>query len=512
MRNRWIALILIITLCVCMFSACKEKSSGGDFSIGYGMADVTPTESLPLAGYNGSSAAEFRWSTSTEWPFQAICVAITDPTGNTVMLFTLDLINATMADGMRDAVSNKTGVPKENIMFHCTHNHSGPSLGTDAPEVTNYISQLTMGVLTAAETAMADRAPITGMQTTYARPEGYNTERHYLLADGTYQSYGVGSVPKDQLIGHYGVADNLLQLVRFTRETAKDIVMVNWQGHPPGTDPNTIATSNFPGVLRNYLDKNLDCQSVFFLGGSGNLNNNSQIKGEIVHDSYQELGENLGATAVEAAANFTDRRLDTIGITEKVLQLDNLNYGATKVWVYAITIGDFALVTAPFEIFDDNAVAVRENSPYVMTMYLSCCNGSNGYLPTPPSFDWQITYEATITKFPKGTAEIVEGELIGMLKAMAEETQYAGPQKAEDYYQAEFVPKTNGVVYLNSTPGEMKYTAVKNDFYAFQLLDSSNTKFKNFLCKDEALVQQILGMSEVKLIFDVQGVVTGIAE
>ena len=289
MKTRLFAFLLTLALFANLFAACSgdaqdattadpvestgavsDATEKSVYSIGFGKVDVTPTESVPLGGYMGKDSPEFRWSTATEWPFHAICVAITDDQGNSVLLIALDFLNSAMANALRDAISALHGIPFENIMVHATHNHSGPATSYSNGVITNYITQVTNGVLVAVDSALDNRKPITGMQTTYARPEGVNSERHYLLADGSYQSYGVGSVPKDQLIGHYGVADNLLQLVRFTRDGGKDIVLVNWQGHPPGTTPNTIATSNYPGVLRNYLDTNLNCDSIFFLGGSGN--------------------------------------------------------------------------------------------------------------------------------------------------------------------------------------------------------------------------------------------------
>ena len=513
MGRRIIALLLVLAFSMGLLSGCNnsKRPSSIALSVGYGKVDVTPTESLPLGGYQGSNSSEFRWSTSVEWPFSAICVAITDANDNTVLLITLDMLNATMADGLRSSLSSITGVAKENIMVHVTHNHSGPALGEDEPVIANYITQMTNGVISAVKTALDNRLPVLKMETTYARPEGHNTERHYLLADGSYQSYSVGSVPKSQLIGHYGVADNLLQLVKFVRDGDKDVVFINWQGHPPGTDPNTIATANYPAVLCNYLNSNLNCDSIFFLGGSGNLNNNSQIAGDIIHNDYQELGLGLGKAAVEAAKNFTARNFSNVCIKEKMLQLQNRNYGANKVWVYAITVGDLALVTAPFEIFDDNAVAVRESSDYAMTMYLSCCNGSNGYLPTPPSFGWEITYESRTTNFPEGTAEIVQDELISLLKEVAAETGYKAVEKAADYYQAEFQPKTDGITYTNPTPGDLtQYKAVKNDFFAFQVIN--NGVLKNMLCNDEELVKKILMQTEIKFLFNEQSVVVGIAE
>lgn len=505
-----LALTAALSLCACAPKQ-EESSSGEGLKVGYGKVNVSPSMSLPLEGYQGNDAPEFRWSTSVEMPFFAICVAFTDANDNTVLLITVDMLNAYMADGMREGVSGITGVPKENIMFHCTHNHSGMSVRYKDPAVSTYLNELTQGVINASQLALNDRKPVTQAYSTFARPERTNSVRHYLLADGSYQSYGVGSVPKANLIGHYSVADNLLQVMKFSREGGKDVVLVNWQGHPPGTDPNTIATSNYPGVLRNYLDTNLGCDSVFFLGGSGNLNNSSQFPGEIRHSDYQGLGENLGIAAVEAAANFVPLNTQSVLIKEKKVGLANRNGGVQDVYLYAISLGDMAFVTAPFEIFDNNAVAVREASKYKMTFYLSCTNGSNGYLPTPPSFDWAITYESRTTKFPKGTAEIVQAELTDMLSDLYTQTGNTPEEKPEGYLQPEFVPKTDDVIYENPNPGNMDAAKpVQNGFYALQLKKGSS--YKNMLTNDMQIANKIMQSSSVKLIFNEQNVIVGIVE
>ena len=357
---------------------------------------------------------------------------------------------------------------------------------------------------------MADRKPITGMFTTFSRPERVNTVRHYLLADGNYQAEGVGAVAKADLIGHATVADNLLQLVKFTRDGGKDVVMINWQGHPRGTEPRTIATSNYPGVMRAYVEKNLDCYSIFVLSGSGNLNNNSQIPGEVRFEDYIELGNGLGEEAVAAAANFTPATLDNILFKENLAQIPN-GSGTKTVPLYAFSMGDFAMVCAPFEIFDTNARGVREDSDFKMTFYSSCTNKSMGYLPTPMSFDWEIAYEVRITNFPKGTAEIIQAELTAMLDGLFTEGGYTAQEKPEGYLQPDFVPSTDGKTYRNPDPGNTSaYTAVNNSFFAFTLL--SDSSFKKMLALDEDLVKQILAKDTVQLIFNEQGVVVGIVE
>lgn len=515
--KKTIALLLSVILCLSLLAGCtgngeaQENTPAAAFSVGYGKVDVTPAESIPLDGYAGKDHAKYRWSTAQEWPFYAICTAFTDAQDNTILIVTLDMLNAFMADAMRSAVSAETGVPKERIMFHCTHNHSGPALREDAPVVTAYMTQLVGGVIAAAKAAMEDRKPAR-IYTTFARPEGCNTVRHYLLADGSYRARAIGEVSRNEIIGHYGLADNLLQLVKFTREGGKDVVMVNWQGHPPGTEPSTIATSNYPGVLRSYLEDNLNCEAMFILGGSGNLNNNSVIAGEVRHNDYQELGRNLGAAAVEAAANFTPLDIGNILFTEQQVTLNTSNGGSKKAMLSAFSFGDFAMVAAPFEIFDTNAMAVREDSDYKMTFYSSCTNGSNQYLSTPPSFDWvPYAYEASGSGWEKGSAEIVEETLSGMLDQLFAQRGGEPTEKPAGYVRDPFVPKSDGVVYQVPAPGNLdNYTAVKNDFYVFYLM--SGTSMKNMLCRDPELIKQILSKTTVELLFNEQNVVVGIKE
>ena len=162
-----LSILVCVVLCLSIFAGCgqeKEEAAGtGTFQVGYGMADVTPTESIPLDGYAGADSAEYRRSASTEWPLQVVTIAFTDENNQTLLFITLDFLNAYMADSMRDAISNETGIPKSNIMFHVTHNHSGPSLRVDHPAIPPYINQLTGSILSSAKAALEDRKTVTGL-------------------------------------------------------------------------------------------------------------------------------------------------------------------------------------------------------------------------------------------------------------------------------------------------------------------------------------------------------------
>jgi peptidyl-prolyl cis-trans isomerase B (cyclophilin B) len=131
---------------------------------------------------------------------------------------------------------------------------------------------------------------------------------------------------------------------------------------------------------------------------------------------------------------------------EQKMFVDTLNGGKQKVFLNAFTIGDFALVSAPFEIFDTNAMYVREHSPYKMTFYASCTNGSNQYLATSECFDWRYSYEAFGSIGAKGAAEAVQDQHLVVLNELFG-TERTATDKPEGYVRAPFVPVSNGVTY-----------------------------------------------------------------
>ena len=504
-----------LTLAVCLLAGCQQAEKPGEttpvaaFSVGYGQESISPDHSVYLCGYNDPK--EERMSTMVAEALYATCVAFSDEDGNTVILLSLDLLlaNKTVVGIVQDQISKETGVPVEQILYHTTHNHTGPDYSDPV-----YRQKVISACSKAAKDAMADRKPAQ-MYTTYTRPEGINTVRHYLLADGTYMGEGLGAVATEMLVGHYGKADNLLQLVKFTREGAKDIVMINWQGHPRGPTPNpyTAATSNYPGVMRTTVETGLDCHSIFILSGSGNVNNNSKIPGEVNYENYMELGKGLGQIAIDAAASFAPAETGKILFTKTGLDAMGNESPDGEVKLYAFSMGDLAFAAAPFEIFDTNAMAVRDNSKYKMTFYASCTNAYYSYLPTPPSFAWEQHYEVRVTKYPEGTAENVEQALIGLLDNIFAQSGAAEKEKGEGYITPEFVPASDGVEYMNLTPGDTTaYTEVKNGFYQLVMMPTGASTPKMMLAASEEVAKKVLEQTTTKLVFNEQNVIVDIAQ
>jgi hypothetical protein len=83
--------------------------------------------------------------------------------------------------------------------------------------------------------------------------------------------------------------------------------------------------------------------------------------------------------------------------------------------LYAISFGDIAFASNPFEMFDISGKEIRDASPYKMTFNCSYSNGHLGYMPPDEIFP-HGQYEVYVSRFIAGTAEMTVNEIVSMLK------------------------------------------------------------------------------------------------
>ena len=435
--KKTICLLLCILLLSAVFSGCGPQASTGEstadstaaalsheLKVGYGRADITPElgNAVQLAGFT-----YMRPFDEILDPIFATCIALTDETDNTVLLFHLDLGNAWTNFSLqaRLKVSRQTGIPAGQIMVCTTHNHSAPCAisSTIVANGSEYQPFVYEKMIEAALAAMEDRKPAK-MYTTTTYTENMNFVRHYKLSDGSFGGDHFGDFNKNTIVGHAVEVDNAMQLVKFTREGAKDIILMNYQGHPTGhsgDQKNSILSHVHQ--IRKVVEAELDCRFAYFLGGSGNVNSTSRITEEMmaVNDLnyYRVHGQKLGQIAVEAASGFTESK------TCKVQVLSNTFAGTSKedesktidIPMYAFSIGDVAFITAPYEMFCENGKAIKDGSPFSMTFIASCSNGSLSYMPSAPTFAYG-GYEVESTQFVSGTAEKLVDTYISMLNEL----------------------------------------------------------------------------------------------
>ena len=435
-----------------------------DLSVGFGRVDISPTESVPLRGYGYSSG---RMSNKIKDPLYATCIALTDSSDNTVLLFTVDLTNAytEVMDTARLQISQRTGIPVDAIMVSCTHTHSAPDLlNENEPSIPRYIEAFSGWMVEAAVAALEDRAPAK-VYTASTATKNLNFVRRYLLSNGSYAGDNFGNFNSATIVGHETDADNQLQLVRLQRSGKKEVILANFQTHPHRVGNTTAVSADLIAPFRDKLESTLDCYVAYFTGSSGNINPTSRIAEENVTANYTQQGQALADYALAAYGTFQEVPVSAVKITKTIFQgkvdhsMDHIaaeckqavdwylatgsksvytpltSYGVRSIYhanaialrsamapieninLYAISLGQLAFVTVPFEMFDTNGMQIKEGSPFDMTFVLTCANNNLNYLPS--ELAWQHGgYAVDATLFQRHTDEELVASYLSLLDTL----------------------------------------------------------------------------------------------
>ena len=474
-----LAAVLVQSLAACAPSSnggetttAADNDAAGQLLVGYGRADITPMDSVPLQGYG---ITEQRMSQGFLSKMYAIALAITDAQGETAIVIACDAcwFNADTTTEIANKISEQCGVDADKVITAALHQHSAPDMyNNKAPSGITYRKEVFIpGAVAAAKAAMENRAAAT-VQSTKIETENMNFVRHYKMEDGTYAGDNFGNW-KLKPVGHSNDGDNDLQLVKFVRQgqktqdgkDAKDIILTNFQGHPHmGSGATSYsAHSDLVGVYRDTLEEKLDCQVIYFSGAGGDMNMTSRIEEENLTDKdYKRHGKKLADLVIDAQDTFADMEFSAVkgtkvsfyadynGINDAdlvqkateawnyyletgseelvkkygfqskyeaaaIITADELPEGGNNFDIFALSFGDLAFIAAPYEMFNQSGVAVKEGSPFKMTMIASIANGGEGYLPTAVAWDYGC-YEQYSSSYARGTAENLVDAYVGMLK------------------------------------------------------------------------------------------------
>lgn len=452
------------------------------FMAGFGQGDISCTTPVPIAG--GANSSE-RISTGYQSYLYVHTVAVTDAQGNTALLVSADAIyiKEDMAESVRDWVKKTYGIPQEYVVISGIHQHSVPdAYNTSVPAGAAYHKVLLDGIKDSISNAMEDRAPAE-MQINSVNTEAMNFVRNYLCNDGTYMGDNYGSAASG-IKAHESEADNQMRLLKFVREGAEDIILVNFQVHPHlgCTGDNRLDVhADWPGVMREQVAKELSCKVIYFSGAGGNMNSISRIASENVSKDYKEHGARAAQYVLDAEGSYTSIGTGSVRAKELTItcesdhSMDHLvdkakpvhearsvstdyanevmkNYpeihsvfhataivnkakeGPTRdVVISAVAIGDVVFTAHPYEMFDTNGVELRNgtvgNANYDAASQQEnpyamtfIATLSNGWLGYIPSQLGYTNggYSTDITKYAPGTGEKLVTEYLTLINSLHE--------------------------------------------------------------------------------------------
>lgn len=432
--------------------------------VGYARADITPDEALPLGGYGNALK---RVATGTRDPLMATCVALSDAKGETILVYSLDLLYFPdeYFPFLRQRVSKDTGIPEDHVMLCATHTHSGPSLGAYVTIETPWAKKLSDAVARAGVEALADRKPAQLFAAGGEVP-GMSFIRHYKQEGGKYCGANFGFYTEAKIIAHTGKADWTFGLVKCVREGGKDVLMLNWQVHPCLTMYGSEYSADYVAVLRELIEEKTGADFVFYLGAAGNLSTVTRIPEEEVTQDMEAYGSavvgyvlsalealqplaggeiRVASAVVEHPVNHTEDHKKDAALEVRAFFEETNDLTATKrfarergmnsiyhanavirktdmgqtrtIPIQAAVAGELAFAFAPYEMFSGNGAELKENSPFSATFVNSCSNGYYGYLPTQDAFDYNC-YEANTTPFAPGIGEKLSQTFVKLMQDM----------------------------------------------------------------------------------------------
>jgi hypothetical protein len=404
---------------------------------GFARLDITPPLGTPLDGYFYGRQADGILDV-----LELNTVAVSNGT-DTVLLMAIDSIGITMRilNELRQQINDRTGVPADNILIASLHQHTSCGIGkSDSNAITdrNYLDVLQRKFCDAAQLAIADlqEAQLSVAAEDVAEPIAF--VRRYFTADG---SVATNPSSKLTLTGRCAEADNTVRLVRFARENAKDIAIVNFSTHPDVIG-GTKFSADWPGFTRLFVEAdNPDVSCLFFTGCQGDSNhydyfkpkdqrlkgeryehsrymgrtvadavvkvwnNTRPVEGDAIIGGYTEVFNRVNTEGIEKYDeyrawydDYEAGKLDPVpNITELAYACRIISLRTTPMFlpvpVTVIRIGGVAFVGLGGEAFTAYGQRMRDIAPDKFVVCAVCANGYQEYLPTEEAFQ-QGGYEA----------------------------------------------------------------------------------------------------------------------
>lgn len=424
--------------------------------VGASQVDITPAPGTPMAGYYHERAAE-----DVHDPLFAKALVLDD--GRTrIALVALDLISTTrdLVAESRALIEQAIGIPPPCVMISATHAHTGPILsgrgarddafGADHPLARKYRENLPALICKAVQDAVAQTD---NARTFKARGEESSIafNRRFHMTDGSV-GWNPGKL-NPRIIKPAGTIDPEVPFLHFETidEQRKPIATyLNYAVHLDNIGGAHIS-ADMPGVVSRLLAeyKGPEQVTVFTAGCCGDVNHidvnwrerqsgfeNAARMGVILTAEVLRAWPSLTpveTTDLQVASEQVLLELPQITPEEtqsaralvdrfqrqtqpvppfleivnafKVLDVADRQGKPYEAEVQVITLGDeVAWVALPGEIFVELGLAIKQDSPFPMTIIAELANGSIGYIPSRRAYS-QGNYEVVSARCAEGSGE-----------------------------------------------------------------------------------------------------------
>ena len=436
-----------------------------NFKAGFAKANINPPLGIDISGYYIPRYAK---GFLNDLDVNALALESGDVKFLILAVDTLG-IGSFHVEKITEGIEKACGVPKDNIFVCATHTHTGPYLvpselwnEEQKTLVENYADFMCGRVIDAAVLATADLKDAKMGFSVVKAPDRIAYIRRYKMKDGSTMTCPPINDPN---IDHpIGELDQRINVVRFDREGARSIALVNYGIHSD-TIGGELLSADFESWMRKTLDASLDIDSLFVCGAQGDVGsthvyptdsdmNDTEISfdnemkspgmarfvGRAIAGAVLQVWDKVQYTDVSEirtvkklvpiAANLP--KPEDLPLAHKYKELhdagrdDLIPYTAMELTTVvaeacrmcalengpenfmlpmtAMSLGPIAFVSIPGEPFTDIGVKIKEAPGFELILPLGLTNGNFGYFPVQSAYD-EGGYEARSTKYRAGVAE-----------------------------------------------------------------------------------------------------------
>ena len=440
-----------------------------DFKVGFSTVNVNPPLGIGIAGY---FIPRYAKGFLDDLDLRTLALSLGD---KQIVMISIPNCNNFFADKCAEAIEKATGLSRDNLFIAATHTHTGPRTKPSAETteedlvlINKYLDFLIERMIDATKLALADLRPAKMGYIYGWAPERVAYIRRYKMKDGSTMTCPPINDPN---IDHpIGTLDQRVNVLRFDREGAESIVLVNYGLHADTINGNLLS-SDWPHFMYETLEKALDgVKCIFFNGAEGDVGstnvhpeggdmNDTEISFDNEMKSYgmaRFVGRALAGTVLQVYDKVCYVDVDKVNILKKDVAVDankatkeelvlaheykeyhesghdeKIPYTAMELTTVvaealrmcrlenapdqfmlpltAVQIGEVALLGVPGEPFTDIGVKIKEAEGWKMIMPCCLTNGDEGYFPVQSAFD-EGGYEARTTQYKAGVAEkIIDG-------------------------------------------------------------------------------------------------------
>ncbi len=443
-----------------------------NFEVGFARLCITPMLGIQVAGYYEERLAD----TVLDDLYVSACAISTDD--DKALIISVDNVHIynDVTDRYISEIAEKSGLDKNSIYLTCTHTHTGPLASGSDTKCSLYVEWLSNMMIDVATTALDDLTPA---RAAYAVGEAKNVAfvRRFRMKDGSCQTNP--GVNNPDIVHSIGTADERVSVLRFDRDGAESIVIVNFACHPDVVGGNNIS-ADWPGFLIETVEAAIpDCKCIFLNGCEGDINHvnvhpTKGFRNDLERD-FDDVDRGygharwMGRAVAGAVLQVYDKAeyfdVDSVKYLKKTISIpsnkadpsllpqarkyydlhtqgklgEELGISGMMVTTVAaeasrmlsladapdtfeitlsgIKVGKAALIGIPGEPFCEIGKQLKLDENFDIVVPTCLTNGCHGYFPTQDAYD-EGGYEARSSRFKAGVAErLIDGgkKLLGEL-------------------------------------------------------------------------------------------------